>query len=187
MLDPATVAVTISAVFVISFMKGAFGGGFAAIGIPLLALVMDPLAAGALLAPLFVAVDLCARQFWKPAMWSKPDVVVLLPGLVAGIGLGTLLLGVLDGRVIAILVALITLAYAGLWFRRGGAVVVRQRSLPKGLAAGIGSGIATMVAHAGGPPLAIHCRSRRTAITVMPCRCTHGNSRFRSRPSPGRP
>ena len=156
MLDPATVAVTISAVFIISFMKGAFGGGFAAIGIPLLALVMDPLAAGALLAPLFVAMDLCAMQFWKPATWSKPDLIVLMPGLVAGIGLGTLLLGVLDGRAIAIMVALITLAYAGLWFRGGGEVVARQRSMPKGLAAGIGSGIATMVAHAGGPPLAIY-------------------------------
>jgi len=38
----------------IAFMKGAFSGGIAIIGIPLLALVMHPLRAGALLAPLFV-------------------------------------------------------------------------------------------------------------------------------------
>jgi hypothetical protein len=47
------IAVSVAAVFLISFMKGAFGGGFAIIGIPLLALVMDPITAGALLAPLF--------------------------------------------------------------------------------------------------------------------------------------
>ena len=52
-LDPITIAVSVAAVFLISFMKGAFGGGFAIIGIPLLALVMDPITAGALLAPLF--------------------------------------------------------------------------------------------------------------------------------------
>ena len=59
MLDFVTIALTLAGVFVIAFMKGGFGGGFA-IGIPLLALVMDPLTAGALLAPLFVAMDLCA-------------------------------------------------------------------------------------------------------------------------------
>ena len=70
-------------------MKGGFGGGFAIIGIPLLALVMDPLTAGALLAPLFVAMDLFALRYWRPKTWSKPDLTLLLPGLVAGIALGT--------------------------------------------------------------------------------------------------
>ena len=156
MLEPVTIMLTISGIFIISFMKGAFGGGFATIGIPLLALVMDPLAAGALLAPLFVAMDLAAWQFWKPANWSRPDLLVLLPGLVAGIGLGTILLDILDGRAIAILVALVTLAYSGMWFLGDGRVVVRPRSSPKGIAAGIGTGISTMVAHAGGPPLALY-------------------------------
>ena len=70
---------TLAGVFLIAFMKGAFGGGFAIISIPLLALVMDPLTAGALLAPLFVAMDLFALQYWRPSTWSKPDLKVLLP------------------------------------------------------------------------------------------------------------
>ena len=37
-------------------MKGAFGGGFAIVGIPLLSTVMDPVAAGGLLAPLDIKV-----------------------------------------------------------------------------------------------------------------------------------
>ena len=40
MVDPLTLAVAALCVFIISFTKGAFGGGFAIIGIPLLALVM---------------------------------------------------------------------------------------------------------------------------------------------------
>ncbi|OKO67158.1 permease, partial [Bradyrhizobium sp. NAS80.1] len=86
--DWLTLGVAASGVFAIGFMKGAFGGGFAIIGIPLLALVMDPIVAGSLLAPLFIAMDLFALRYWKPTTWSKPDLLALLPGLVVGIGLG---------------------------------------------------------------------------------------------------
>jgi hypothetical protein len=41
-------------------MKGASGGGFAIISVPLLSLVMEPLTAGVLLVPLFVVMDLFA-------------------------------------------------------------------------------------------------------------------------------
>ena len=159
MLDPATISLTLIGVFVIAFMKGGFGGGFAIVGIPLLALVMDPLTAGALLAPLFVVMDLFALRYWKPKTWSKPDLALLLPGLVAGIAMGTVLLNILDGRAVAIAIALITLGFSGLWFMGGGEVIVRARSAPKALAAGVGSGITTMVAHSGGPPLALYLLS----------------------------
>ena len=155
-LSAAAVVVCLAAVFLISFMRGAFGGGFAVVGIPLLSLVMDPLTAGALLAPLFVAMDVVAFRYWKPSTWSKPDLVVLVPSLIVGIGLGFLTLSVLDPRAVAIVVASITLAFAGLWFRSGGKVTVRPRSVSKGIAAGLGSGVSTMVAHSGGPPLAMY-------------------------------
>ena len=67
-------------------MKGAFGGGFSIVGIPLLSFVMDPVTAGGLLAPLLMAMDLFALRYWKPSTCSKPDLVRLLPGLVVGIG-----------------------------------------------------------------------------------------------------
>ena len=81
MLEPSTLFLTLAGVFVIAFMKGSFSGGFAISGIPLLALVMDPLTAGALLAPLFVAMVVFALRYWKPATWSKPDLALLLPAL----------------------------------------------------------------------------------------------------------
>ncbi|WP_219340632.1 hypothetical protein, partial [Escherichia fergusonii] len=83
----------------------------ATIGIPLLSLVMDPVTAGGLLAPLFIAMDLYALRYWKPSTWSKPDLVVLVPALVIGIGCGYLLFRVLDHRAIAIMMAIITLAF----------------------------------------------------------------------------
>lgn len=103
---------TLGGVFIIAFMKGGFGRGFAIVGIPLL----------------FVVMDLMALRYWKPNTWSKPDLKLLLPGMVVGIALGTVLLKVLDGRAVAIAMALITLAFAALWLRGGGRVVVRPRS-----------------------------------------------------------
>ena len=155
-IDIATIVLALASVFFIAFMKGAFGGGFAIVGIPLLSFVMDPISAGALLAPLFVLMDLCALRYWKPSTWSKPDLLVLVPSLIAGIGLGYATLRFLDARAIAVVMALIVLAFAGLWLRSGGQVVARPRSTPKAIAAGVGSGVTTMVAHSGGPPLAMY-------------------------------
>lgn len=152
----ATILVALAGVFLISFMRGAFGGGFAIIGIPLLSLVMDPVTAGGLLAPLFIAMDLIALRYWKPSTWSKPDLVLLLPGLLAGIGIGYLLFRFLDHRAIAIMMAAITLIFVGLWFAAGAKVTIRPRSSPKAVTAGLASGITTMVAHSGGAPLAMY-------------------------------
>nr|WP_283833243.1 sulfite exporter TauE/SafE family protein [Bradyrhizobium diazoefficiens] len=151
-----TILVAFAGVFLICFMKGAFGGGFSIVGIPLLSLVMDPVTAGGLLAPLFVAMDLFALRYWKPSTWSKPDLVLLLPGLVTGIGLGYLLFRVLDHRAVAIVMAVVTLIFVGLWLVSGPKVKIAPRSPPKALAAGLASGVTTMVAHSGGPPLAMY-------------------------------
>jgi len=95
-LTLTTILVAFAGVFLICFMKGAFGGGFSIVGIPLLSFVMDPVTAGGLLAPLFIAMDLFALRYWKPSTWSKPDLVRLLPGLVFGIAFGYLLFRFLD-------------------------------------------------------------------------------------------
>jgi hypothetical protein len=155
-LTVATILIAVAGVFLICFMKGAFGGGFSIVGIPLLSTVMDPVTAGGLLAPLFIAMDLYALRYWKPSTWSKPDLVRLLPGLVIGIGFGYLVFRFLDHRAIAIVMAATTLIFVGLWLARGAEVTPRPRSTPKAIAAGLTSGVTTMVAHSGGPPLAMY-------------------------------
>ena len=155
-LTVATILIAFAGVFLICFMKGAFGGGFSIVGIPLLSVVMDPVTAGGLLAPLFIAMDLFALRYWKPSTWSKPDLVPLLPGLVTGIAFGYVLFRFLDHRAIAILMATTTLIFVGLWLVAGGEVMIRPRSTPKAITAGLASGVTTMVAHSGGPPLAMY-------------------------------
>jgi uncharacterized membrane protein YfcA len=143
-------------VFLIAFMKGAFGGGLAIIGIPVLSLVMDPITAGALLAPLFVLMDIVALYYWRPKTWSRIDLMLLVPAVALGIGLGFLLMQVVDRRAFAIIIALITLVFTGMWFRGGGKIVQQPRSKLKALIAGTASGVTSMVAHSGGPPVAMY-------------------------------
>src|SRR6267142_1132018 len=138
-LTVTTILIAFAAVFLICFMKGAFGGGFSIVGIPLLSIVMDPVTAGGLLAPLFIAMDLFALRYWKPSTWSKPDLLPLLPGLVTGIGFGYLLFRFLDHRAIAIAMATITLIFVGLWLAGGSEVKISPRSSPKAVAAGLAS------------------------------------------------
>jgi uncharacterized membrane protein YfcA len=154
--DLLTLAVANAAVFIIAFMKGAFGGGFAIIGIPLLALVMDPLTAGALLAPLFCVQDAFALRYWRPTTWSRPDVVILVPAILAGMLVGYLTLRDANHSLIAIAIASVTLWFAASWFFSGGQIAPKPRSILRGALGGVTGGITTMVAHSGGPPIAMY-------------------------------
>ncbi|UAC75691.1 sulfite exporter TauE/SafE family protein [Burkholderia contaminans] len=154
-LTLATILIAFAGVFVIAFMRGAFGGGFAIIGIPLLSLVMDPVTAGGLLAPLFIAMDLFALRYWKPSTWSSPTSCCSCRGWWSVSGSVTWLSlprpsrhRAFDGG-----------GHAGLrrlWVRGGAEPTVRPRSSPKAVSAGLASGVTTMVAHSGGPPLAMY-------------------------------
>lgn len=154
--DPLTILVVVAAVFLIAFMKGAFGGGFAIIGIPLMALVIDPTMAGALLAPLFCVSDLSAMRYWRASTWSKPDLMILIPAQLVGTVFGFLALRHANGNMVAVAIAVITLTFAGLWFAGGARIEPQPRSRVKGWLAGIAAGITSMVAHSGGPPVAMY-------------------------------
>jgi len=155
-LDLVTFAVVGGTVFMTAFMKGAFGGGFAIVGIPLLSLVMDPISAGALLSPLFCVSDAVAYRYWRASSWARRELAVMIPGLVLGTSAGYLVLRYADRNLTAIVIALLTLLFAGLWFKGGAKVVARPRSDVKGFIAGTASGLGSMIAHSGGPPAAMY-------------------------------
>lgn len=88
--------------------------------------------------------------------WSKPDLLILIPGQLIGISLGFAAMQFANRHLVAVAIAVITLTFAALWFMGGGKVERRPRSRAKGALAGIVSGIGSMVAHAGGPPVAMY-------------------------------
>lgn len=159
MPEPFTLAVCLVAIFTIAFMKGAFGGGLAALGIPVISLAMDPVSAGAVMAPLFIVMDVVAIRYWKPSTWSRRDLAWLVPPMLVGILLGFALMSRMNQNWIGITIGVLTLGFSAQWFLGGSRITVRPRSGWRAIAAGGVSGVTSMVAHTGGPPVAIYLLS----------------------------
>lgn len=149
--------------------KGAFGGGLAILGVPLLALVVDPLQAAIMVALLVFAMDIVAIGSFGASTWSKPDLAWLIPGLVAGIGIGYAVFVLVDPRIVTLIIGLVTLAFTAHWFARGRLAPAGRLpvSRPLALLAGTASGFTTFVAHAGGPPVAIYLLARGLSKTAF--------------------
>ncbi|PZO79134.1 MAG: hypothetical protein DI629_10165, partial [Mesorhizobium amorphae] len=58
LLDPLFYAVAIPAVILVGLSKGGFGGGVGFVGVPLMALVISPVQAAAILLPILILMDI---------------------------------------------------------------------------------------------------------------------------------
>ena len=73
-----------------AFLVGASKGGLpmvGALGVPLLALVMPPVAAAALLLPVYIVSDWVGLWAYRHA-FSKRNLAILRPAMVFGVGVG---------------------------------------------------------------------------------------------------
>ena len=156
-------------VFLIALGKGAFGGGLATLGVPLLSFVMLPIEAAIVVAPLVSLMDVFALGSFGPRTWSKPDLVWLLPSLVLGIALGYFFFTHVDPNLVAAAIGAVTLAFTADWFLRGRKKPPQKLpvSPPLALTAGVASGFTTFIAHAGGPPVAMYLLRRGLHKTVF--------------------
>jgi uncharacterized membrane protein YfcA len=155
-------------VFLIAMSKGAFGGGLAILGVPLLSLVMSPIDAAIVVAPLVSFMDVFAIGSFGPRTWSKRDLGWIMPALVVGIGIGYFFFTRVNPHVVAICIALVTLIFTAYWFTFGRRVKPSRMPLSPALAslAGVASGFTTFVAHAGGPPVNMYLLKRGLDKTV---------------------
>ncbi len=154
---------------VIAIGKSAFGGGLAILGIPLLAMVVEPLNAAIMIAMLVSLMDIMALSSFGRETWSKPDLAWLVPGLAVGIGIGYLVFIRIDPRIVTLVIGVTTLAFTLQWFLKGrlAAAGVRPVSGKLALLAGTVSGFTTFVAHAGGPPVAMYLLRRGLPKSVL--------------------
>jgi len=148
-------------VFLIALSKGAFGGGLATLGIPLLSLVMPPLDAAIVVAPLVSFMDLFAFGSFGPRTWSKGDILWLMPSLVVGIGIGYFFFTRVGPHLVAASIAAVTLLFTVHWFlSRKAKPSYMPPNPPLAVLAGTVSGFTTFVAHSGGPPVNMYLLRR---------------------------
>ena len=169
--DPLFYAVAVPAVLLSGISKGGFGGGLGILTVPLLALVVPPTQAAAIMLPILCAIDLVGlRAFW--GRHDRADIGLLLAGAVVGIVIGALTFKYLTADAIRILLGLIAVAftlryYAGRYLARGRAPAPpAPRSVAKAGFWSLIAGVTSFIAHAGGPPLSVYLLPRRLEKTT---------------------
>jgi uncharacterized protein len=137
--------------------KGGFGGSLGFAGSAILAVVVEPGVALALMLPVLMAIDVAAvRAYW--GRWDKPSTGAILTGAVPGLVLGAVLFSVISADSIRVLIGLVAVGFP--LFRIAlarGWIAPRPTGFDrrKGWVAGAGVGFTSFVAHAGGPPFAV--------------------------------
>ncbi|WP_435171324.1 sulfite exporter TauE/SafE family protein [Falsirhodobacter sp. 1013] len=161
-------AVTLLAVFVVGLSKGGLGG-MSLLGVPLMALVMPPVTAAAILLPVLVIMDIISVATWR--RWADWQILRrILPFSVIGIGIGWATAELVSDSMVRLIVGLVSLAFVAraIFGAAGGGAPTAAARFWGGLA-----GYTSFVAHAGGPPLQIYMMPLRldpkifTGTTVM--------------------
>jgi len=151
--DTVTTLVIVLAVILVGLAKGGFAG-LGALATPLLALVMPPAVAAALLLPILIVQD--AISVWSfRHEWDKWIVGWMLPGALLGVGLGYLYAANVNERALMAALGAITAGFGlwRLWGMRGGRVAAPSTAPGwTGSAFGVATGFTSQIAHAGGPP-----------------------------------
>lgn len=153
--DPATLLAGCAAVALVGLSKGGLGGAFALLGVPVLALVMPPVQAAALLLPLLLMMDAVSLWAWR-GFFDRATLVALLPAAVVGIGLGWLTAAATSEALVRLLVGVVALTFVARSARpRRTVVAAKPRRASAWFWGGL-AGFTSFVAHAGGPPFQVH-------------------------------
>ncbi|MGR3617636.1 MAG: sulfite exporter TauE/SafE family protein [Paracoccaceae bacterium] len=160
-------AIAAPAVMFAGISKGGFGSGAAFVSASILAIVLEPGTALALMLPLLMLVDLASlKPYWGRWNWQASKLLILagLPGVV----LGAALYKIVDDDAMRILIGAISVGFVGwqvLQQMRPSTVTPTPFGPVAGAIAGVFAGFGSFVSHAGGPPAAIYLLSRRISKT----------------------
>lgn len=149
--------------------KGGFAGGLGTLSVPLLALMIDPRVAAAIMLPILCCMDLVSLAAFRRHC-DGAILRVILPAAIFGIGMGTLTFAMMSAEYIRLMIGCFALYVVGQEYYR--AVFKKSAAAPKvsttkGTIWGFASGFASTIAHAGGPPLSIYLLPLRLDKTVM--------------------
>lgn len=167
-MDPQFYAAAIPAVIILGLSKGGFVG-LGNLAIPLMALVMSPVQAAAVLLPILLVQDAVGVLSFRRS-WDGFNLAVLLPSAFVGIFLGYLLAAHVSDAGIAFSVGVISIIFGLrrlIVERRASGATALRPGIPFGLLCGVGAGFTSMIAHAGGPPFQIYVMPQRLPRDVL--------------------
>jgi uncharacterized membrane protein YfcA len=149
--DPVFYAFAVPAVIFLGLSKGGFSG-IGMVATPLVAIILPPLEAAAILLPIILIQDALSVWVYR-RVWDPWNLKVMLPGAVIGVGSAWLLAAYVSNGMIRLLVGLIALgfvAYALLRHYLPGEPAKPRAS--HGVVWGTLSGFTSTLIQIGGPP-----------------------------------
>ncbi len=148
-----------TAAVIASVLVGMGKGGIPSVGmlsVPILALVMTPVAAAGLLLPVYVLSDMFGLYAYRKD-FDRKVLLYMVPGMLVGIGLAWATAHIVPEWGVTILIGAIGVAFAlDLIFRRKGARQAKPARVLPGQFWGAVSGFTSFVSHSGGPPYQIY-------------------------------
>ena len=150
-----------AAVILVGLAKGGFAG-LGAAAIPLLALVMDPVAAAGMLLPILIVQDAVSVWAFRHS-YDARTLLLTLPGAVVGIFMGWYLASVIPADAVRGFVGVIALSFGTYrLLPLFGHSVGLSGPAPEWIGTIMGgvAGFTSQIAHAGGPPFQIWALSR---------------------------
>lgn len=141
----------------IGLAKGGLGGTLAVLAVPLMTLVMPPEEVLGLVLPILMFADIFAVALhW--GNWSMKLVLLLIPGSIVGVTLGTWVITSAPTRMLQIGIGIIVLIFAvyKLFEKRIIGSPNYHRRNWHGLLAGTITGFSSSLAHTGAPPVSIY-------------------------------
>ena len=151
--DPLFLAVALPAVLALGLAKGGFAG-VGTIATPLIALVMPPFEAAALILPILIVQDAISVWVYRRD-WSERNLKFMLPGATLGVGLAWFLAAQVPEAAVRLIVGAVGISFAlNVWLRRNPAKV--PADAPRGVFWGAISGFTSTFANAGGPPFQVY-------------------------------
>lgn len=164
--DPLFYLCAIPAVLIFGIAKGGFGGSIAVVSVPLMALVISPIKAAAIMLPVLIIMDIVALWSFR-GQWHKTNLTYLIPSAVIGIIVGALYFHYLSEDAVRILIATIAIAFTLNYLIKRGHQKPTQPSILQGSLWGSIAGFTSFGIHAGGTPVQLYLLPQNLDKTIL--------------------
>ena len=149
--NPWFYVAAIPAIILTGISKGGFGSGIGGIAVPMMALVISPAQAAAIMLPILMVMDVVGVLAYRRS-WDRAAMRIILPAGLVGIVIGWLTFRYLNDYAIRLLLGVIAVGFVlNVAVRRG--LPAEKPAPAKGRFWSMVSGFTSFFAHAGGPPL----------------------------------
>jgi uncharacterized protein len=154
--DPLFYLVAVPGVLLAGFAKGGFGGSLGMLAVPLMAIVISPVQAAAIMLPILIAMDLVGLVAWR-GTFDKRAISIILPAAMFGVTVGWATAAWITEEEVRLIVGVVVLMFC-LDYMLGGAgrLEPRPHNRAKGSFWGTLTGFTSFVSHAGGPPFQMY-------------------------------